>query len=129
MTQKEWIAKMVAPAQKASSVFGYPASVLIAQSCQENGYGSDSSCDVLTEVNNVLGMKRELLNSTWVSDYWNGDYITKKLPNGTTADRPTSMTISENMIRLRIVSAITVTSCAMRDILFTANINIVMFSA
>ena len=80
MTQKEWIAKMVAPAQKASSVFGYPASVLIAQSCQENGYGSDSSCDVLTEVNNVLGMKRELLNSTWVSDYWNGDYITKKTP-------------------------------------------------
>ena len=80
MTQKEWISKMVAPAQKASSIFGYPASVLIAQSCQENGYGSDSSCDVLTEVNNVLGMKRELLNSTWVSDYWNGDYITKKTP-------------------------------------------------
>jgi len=80
MTQKEWIAKMVAPAQKASEIFGYPASTLIAQSCQENGYGSDSSCDVLTEVNNVLGMKRELLNDTWTSDYWDGEYIKKRTP-------------------------------------------------
>ena len=40
----------------------------------------DPDCEVLTEANNVLGMKKELLNSTWESDYWHGDFITKKTP-------------------------------------------------
>ena len=80
MTQKEWIEKMAPCAVKAQQRFGYIASVLIAQACLENGYGMDSSCEVLTNANNVLGMKRELLNSTWESSYWHGEYITKKTP-------------------------------------------------
>lgn len=80
MTQKEWIGMMVPLAKAAQEKFGYLASVLVAQACLENGYGMDASCEVLTQANNVLGMKRELLNDTWESDYWNGDYITKKTP-------------------------------------------------
>ena len=80
MTQKEWIEKMAPCAVKAQQKFGYIASVLIAQACLENGYGMDGSCEVLTEANNVLGMKRELLNSTWESSYWHGGFITKRTP-------------------------------------------------
>ena len=80
MTQKEWIERMAPCAVKAQQRFGYMASVLIAQACLENGYGMDSSCEVLTDANNVLGMKRELLNSTWESSYWHGEYITKRTP-------------------------------------------------
>ena len=80
MTQKEWIEKMAPCAVKAQQRFGYMASVLIAQACLENGYGMDSSCEVLTNANNVLGMKRELLNSTWESSYWHGGFITKRTP-------------------------------------------------
>ena len=80
MTQKEWIEKMTPCAVKAQQRFGYIASVLIAQACLENGYGMDPDCTVLTEANNVLGMKRELLNSTWESSYWHGGFITKRTP-------------------------------------------------
>ena len=80
MTQKEWIEKMAPCAVKAQQRFGYIASVLIAQACLENGYGMDPDCTVLTEANNVLGMKRELLNSTWESSYWHGEFITKRTP-------------------------------------------------
>ena len=80
MTQKEWIEKMAPCAVKAQQRFGYIASVLIAQACLENGYGMDPDCTVLTDANNVLGMKRELLNSTWESSYWHGDFITKRTP-------------------------------------------------
>ena len=80
MTEKEWISIMAPLAVVAQKKFGYLASVLIAQACLENGYGMDPDCTVLTEANNVLGMKKELLNSTWESDYWRGDFITKKTP-------------------------------------------------
>lgn len=80
MTREKWI-EMIAPlAQKAMRKFGYRASVLIAQTCQENGFGMDESCEVLVAANNVLGMKRELLNNTWTSEYWDGDYIIKQTP-------------------------------------------------
>ena len=80
MTEKEWISIMAPLAIAAQKKFGYLASVLIAQACLENGYGMDPDCEVLTEANNVLGMKKKLLNSTWESDYWHGDFITKKTP-------------------------------------------------
>lgn len=80
MTEKEWISIMAPLAVAAQKKFGYLASVLIAQACLENGYGMDTDCTVLTEANNVLGMKKELLNSTWESDYWHGAFITKKTP-------------------------------------------------
>lgn len=80
MTEMEWIGTIAEDARKAANLFGYLPSVLIAQTCQENGYGMDESCKVLTDLHNVLGMKRELLNDTWTSDYWNGEYITKITP-------------------------------------------------
>ena len=80
MTEKEWIKHIAGDAQKAANEYGYLPSVLIAQTCQENGYGTDPECAVLVEVNNLLGMKRELLNSTWKSNYWHGVCITKRTP-------------------------------------------------
>lgn len=80
MSETSWIAKIAPLALKAVERFGYLPSILIAQTCLENGFGMDSSCEVLTKANNVLGMKRELLNDTWRSDYWKGGYITKTTP-------------------------------------------------
>ena len=79
-SEQEWIDWIAPAAVKASKKWGLPASVMIGQTCQENGYGMDESCEVLTAVNNVLGMKVDLLNDTWTSDYWHGEYITKKTP-------------------------------------------------
>ena len=79
-SEKDYIEQIVPYAQEAQKTFGYLASVLIAQACQENGYGLDNDCLVLMEANNILGMKRELLNDTWQSDYWDGSYIVKPTP-------------------------------------------------
>jgi len=80
MTEKQWIDLIAGDAQRAAKMYGYLPSVLIAQTCQENGYGADPECAVLVEANNLLGMKRELLNSTWKSNYWHGVCITKRTP-------------------------------------------------
>lgn len=79
-SEKDYIEQIVPFAQEAQRAFGYLASVLIAQACQENGYGLDNDCMELMEANNILGMKRELLNDTWTSDYWDGSYIVKPTP-------------------------------------------------
>ena len=79
-SEKDYIEQIVPYAQEAQKTFGYLASVLIAQACQENGYGLDNDCLVLMEANNILGMKKELLNDTWHSDYWDGSYIVKPTP-------------------------------------------------
>ena len=79
-SEKDYIEQIIPRAQEAQRVFGYLASVLIAQACLENGYGLDPDCKVLMDVNNILGMKRNLLNDTWTSDYWDGRYITKLTP-------------------------------------------------
>ena len=79
-SEKDYIEQIVPYAQEAQRKFKYLASVLIAQACQENGYGLDNDCLVLMEANNILGMKKELLNSTWKSDYWDGSYIVKSTP-------------------------------------------------
>ena len=79
-SEKDYIEQIIPYAQEAQKTFGYLASVLIAQACQENGYGLDNDCLVLMEANNILGMKRELLNDTWSSDYWDGSYIVKPTP-------------------------------------------------
>lgn len=78
MTDREWILKIAPLAQKAQQKFGYLASVLIAQTIQETGYGQT---DLAQEgLYNVLGMKKELLNDTWTSDYWHGGTHTKVTP-------------------------------------------------
>ena len=55
--------------------------VVIAQACLENGFGLGADAMVLTEANNLLGMKADLINNTW-SQYtvWDGQTITKKTP-------------------------------------------------
>ena len=79
-SEKDYIEQIVPYAQEAQRKFKYLASVIIAQACQENGYGLDNDCLVLMDANNILGMKRELLNDTWSSDYWDGSYIVKPTP-------------------------------------------------
>lgn len=60
---------------------GVLASVVAAQCCLETGFGLDKDCEVLMKVNNLLGMKADLINNTW-KDYttWDGTTITKKTP-------------------------------------------------
>ena len=78
MTEKEWIELIAEDAQRAANLYGYLPSVLIAQTCQETGYGST---DLSQEgIYNVVGMKADLLNDTWKSAYWNGDVYGKKSP-------------------------------------------------
>ena len=78
MTEKEWINKIAQDAQRAANQYGYLPSVLIAQTCQETGYGST---DLSQEgIYNTVGMKKELLNDTWHSDYWHGATHTKITP-------------------------------------------------
>lgn len=80
MTKQEFI-KMVAPyAVNASRLYGYPASVLIAQACLETGYGQGNNCEILVKWGNLLGMKASLLNDTWDSDWWDGRNATKRTP-------------------------------------------------
>ena len=79
-SEKDYIEQIVPYAQEAQRKYGYLASVLIAQACQENGYGLDNDCMVLMEANNILGMKRNLLNDTWMSEWWDGSYIIKQTP-------------------------------------------------
>lgn len=71
MSEQGWIAKIAPLAVKAcKEMGGYLPSVLIAQTCLENGYGMDKSCDILVEHNNILGMKTVLL--PYKSDWWDG---------------------------------------------------------
>lgn len=78
MTEKEWIELIAEDAQRAANMYGYLPSVLIAQTCQETGYGST---DLSQEgIYNTVGMKVDLLNDTWTSMYWNGDIYGKESP-------------------------------------------------
>lgn len=78
MTEKQWISKIAQDSQKAANEYGYLPSVLIAQTCQETGYGDT---DLSKEgIYNVVGMKAELLNDTWASNHWHGEIYTKKTP-------------------------------------------------
>jgi len=78
MTEKEWINLIAMDAQKAANEYNYLPSVLIAQTCQETGYGATD----LSQPGrfNVVGMKAELLNDTWASDHWHGKTYSKHTP-------------------------------------------------
>lgn len=78
MTEKEWIDLIAGDAQRAAREYGYIPSVLIAQTCQETGYGTTDLSQV--GIYNTVGMKKELLNDTWKSLYWLGDTYTKRTP-------------------------------------------------
>lgn len=85
-TEEEYIHKIAEAAQKACKRYGYLPSVLIGQSCLENGYGIRSYWDnpqieALLNANNMVGIKSELLNSSW-NEYtvWQGESLNKETP-------------------------------------------------
>lgn len=81
MTQKEFIQKVKNPCINATNIIGgYLPSVLIGQMCLQTGYGTGYNCELLMQWNNLLGMKTQLLNDTWKSEYWNGKSATKTTP-------------------------------------------------
>lgn len=85
-TESEYIMKIAPAAQRACKRYGYLPSILIGQSCLENGFGITSYWDnqeikKLLEANNGVGIKSSLLNESW-NDYtvWEGVSILKKTP-------------------------------------------------
>ena len=86
-SENEYINAISTAAQKACKRYGYLPSVLIAQACLQNGYGIPSYWDnpqieLLLKYNNMVGIKSELLNNSWVPEYtvWQGESITKNTP-------------------------------------------------
>lgn len=85
-TQQEYIKLIVEPVQRVCKRYGYLPSVLIAQSCLENGYGirdywDNPQIEALLTYNNMVGIKSELLSSSW-NEYtvWTGESLSKKTP-------------------------------------------------
>ena len=88
-SEQEFIEYVAPFAQNVCKRFGfYLPSVLIAQACKEVGYAIPSYWDNpgvrgLVEENNMVGIKRDLLNPSWVDiglSVWNGKYLSKKTP-------------------------------------------------
>lgn len=88
-SEQEFIDIVAPAARRVCKRYGfYLPSVLIAQACKENGYGIRSYWDnpgveALVTYNNMVGIKRDLLNKTWVDvglTVWPGKYINKKTP-------------------------------------------------
>ena len=71
MTEKQWIETVAPAAVFCMRKYGYPASALIGQTCQETGYGKTS----LVRVWNVIGMKATLL--PYKSPTWSGKAVIK----------------------------------------------------
>jgi hypothetical protein len=71
MTEKQWIETVAPAAVYCMKKYGYPASALIGQTCQETGYGKTS----LVKVWNVIGMKATLL--PYKSPTWSGKAVVK----------------------------------------------------
>ena len=85
-SEQEYINAIAPSCQKVCKRYGYLPSVLIAQSCLENGYGIEDYWDNpqvenLLKYNNMVGIKSELLNDSW-DEYtvWTGKSLTKKTP-------------------------------------------------
>lgn len=87
-TEQEYLDQIIEPARRVCKRYGYLSSVLIAQSCLENGFAKKEYFDnpqvaVLVEKNNGVGIKRFLLNPSWVDiglSVWDGRYISKDTP-------------------------------------------------
>ena len=87
-TEQEYLDQIIEPVRRCCKRYGYLPSVLIAQSCLENGYGIRSYWDnpqieALMKYNNMVGIKSELLNKSWVDcglSMWPGRSITKRTP-------------------------------------------------
>lgn len=88
-SEQEFIQTVAPYAQKVCKTYGfYLPSVLIAQACKEVGYAIPSYWDnpgvrALVEESNMVGIKRDLLNPSWVDiglSVWDGRYLNKKTP-------------------------------------------------
>ena len=85
-SEQEYINTIAPSVQKACKRYGYLPSVLIAQSCLENGYGIPSYWDnqqikYLLQYNNMVGQKAELLTSSWHDkSVWPGKSFNKNTP-------------------------------------------------
>lgn len=85
-SKKEYIDAIAPAVQRACKRYGYLPSVLIGQSCLENGFGVRAYFDnpeitLLLEANNMVGIKSNLLSDSW-NQYtvWGGESIKKKTP-------------------------------------------------
>lgn len=85
-TEQEYIDEIASSVQRVCKRYGYLPSILIGQSCLENGYGIRSYWDnpqieALLKYNNMVGIKSKLLNKSW-NEYtvWNGESLTKQTP-------------------------------------------------
>lgn len=85
-SEQEYIDAIALAVQKACKRYGYLPSVLIAQSCLENGYGirdywDNPQIEALLTYNNMVGIKSELLSKTWADKtVWPGESLTKQTP-------------------------------------------------
>lgn len=85
-TEQEYISAIAGAVQKCCKRYGYLPSVLIAQSCLENGYGirdywDNPQIEALLTYNNMVGIKSELLSSSWSDKtVWPGKSLTKQTP-------------------------------------------------
>lgn len=87
-TEQEYLDQIIEPVRRCCKRYGYLPSVLIAQSCLENGYGIRSYWDnpqieALMTYNNMVGIKTELLSNSWTAcglSVWPGKSLEKKTP-------------------------------------------------
>ena len=87
-SEKEYLDQIIEPVRRCCKRYGYLPSVLIAQSCLENGYGIPSYWDnpqiqALMTYNNMVGIKVELLSKSWTAcglSVWPGKSLEKKTP-------------------------------------------------
>lgn len=85
-TKEEYINYVAPFAQKACKRYGYLVSVLVAQSCLENGFGVPSNFDNpgvadLVKNNNMVGIKVGLLSESWADKtVWTGGVLNKDTP-------------------------------------------------
>lgn len=85
-SKQEYINFIAEAAQKACKRYGYLPSVLIAQSCLQNGFGVPAYWDnqeikYLLRYNNMIGQKTELLTKSWYDkSVWPGKSFNKRTP-------------------------------------------------
>ena len=85
-TEQEYLNAIIPAVQRVCKRYGYLPSVLIAQSCLENGYGipdywDNPQIEALMKYNNMVGIKSELLSSSWADKtVWPGKSLTKQTP-------------------------------------------------
>ena len=87
-SEQEYINAIAPAVQRCCKRYGYLPSVLIAQSCLENGYGipdywDNPQIEALLKYNNMVGIKSELLNKSWTDiglSVWPGKSLTKQTP-------------------------------------------------